>query len=103
MCLIGGAGVAEAGEAIAERYEVEPGRAAADVERLAAELLAENLLMVGAGGPEEAEPLPPAVAGSRAPYAEPVIVTFTDMEDLLAFDPPLPPGDHQVWEAAEPR
>jgi hypothetical protein len=99
--LVGGATAAEAGVALAERYDVEPDRAASDVERLAGELVAEDLIVQGRNGDGPSDLSPAAAGAPPAPYAAPVLLTFTDMEELLAFDPPLPPADYKVWESSE--
>jgi hypothetical protein len=87
--------------AIVERYDVDPEVARADVVALADQLLAEDLLVVSPDGapadPVDESQLPPNGGGLR-PYGAPEVVTFRDMEDLLAFDPPLPVVEPHEWE-----
>src|SRR5215475_11511434 len=73
--------------AVTARYEVSREQAQADVERLAAELVQENLLLTSSnGGPsqmlntEESQP--------KLPYEAPALNIYRDMGDLLALDPP---------------
>jgi hypothetical protein len=84
--------------AIVGRYDAEPAVVRADVVALAQQLVGEDLLVVADAPMEAADEsvLPPASA--RLPYVTPELVTFTDMEDLLAFDPPLPVTDPHEWE-----
>lgn len=91
--LEGGPSVSELAQSIAARHEVSAATALADVSRLIEELLQEGLVVVGGeaarpgGSPPAARP--PA-SRARAPYAPPVLNTYTDMADLLALDPPMP-------------
>jgi Coenzyme PQQ synthesis protein D (PqqD) len=86
----------EVAEVLAERYETQGADVAGDVSRLAEQLLAEQLV-APAGDPAGAVKPPPPL--SREPYAPPALTVFTDMEDLLAFDPPLPATDFPAWSA----
>ena len=98
--LAAGATLDEAAAALARHFAVDPAQARADLAPLADELVADELLVCGAdvpaGAPDSALG---AGDGIRGPYAPPKVVRFTDMEDLLAFDPPLPPTDAQLWPA----
>lgn len=122
--LSGGHSLDETAALLAQRYEVTASQAQADVERLAAELLEENLVIVadraapnGASSSPPSEPrLPyaspqlsqaPAAAMEdqasngqpKRPYEAPQLNKYTDMGDLVAFDPPWP-GLHEFpWEA----
>ena len=89
---------ARVGARLAADYEgVSEAEATADVERLAAELTAESVL-VDAGDSVAAEleehELPPA-----GEYLAPELQTFTDMGDLLALDPPMPGLKDVPWRA----
>lgn len=84
-------------EALGERYDTAGADVLEDVRRLAGELLAENLLEEASGAAEPAPPRPPA--GAREPYTPPELTVFRDMEELLAFDPPLPATDFPAWDA----
>jgi hypothetical protein len=102
--LAGGSTLADVVAAIVARYEVEAAVACADVIALAQQLVDQDLLLVAeeaheasAQRPVDESELPPA-GGARAPYSTPELVTFKDMEDLLAFDPPLPVTEPHDWE-----
>jgi hypothetical protein len=100
--LTGGSSLVDVVAAVVARYDVDPAVARADVVALAQQLVDEDLLLVADGRPAAQQPvdeseLPPA-GGERAPYATPELVTFKDMEDLLAFDPPLPVTEPHDWE-----
>jgi hypothetical protein len=87
--------------AIVGRYEVDAEVARTDVVALADRLVAEDLLVLAQDGatedPVDESELPPDGGGLR-PYSAPELVTFSDMEDLLAFDPPLPVAEPHDWE-----
>ena len=105
--LAAGATVAEAAAALAERFGVDVARARDDLAPVADELVAEELLLRGdavAAGPDPALAESEGLRAVGGPYAAPKVVRFTDMEDLLAFDPPLPATDAGLWPAhADPR
>ena len=84
-------------ESIASRYDVSPGKAQADVERLAGELIQENLVVVSnqATPPQENQTMQPQ---QRLPYESPRLNIYRDMEDLLALDPPMPTLDAFPWK-----
>ncbi|MEJ7784958.1 MAG: PqqD family protein [Solirubrobacteraceae bacterium] len=84
----------QAASALSSRYEVSPDRALADVLELAADLVEQQLLRPGDGpSPGDA----PGGEEGPAPYATFELVTFTDIEELLALDPPIPLAD-VTWE-----
>ena len=88
--------LAEVAEALGERYEVEPAVALADVRHLAEELVDEQLIRVAdgtVGGPT------PELNAAHNGYVAPSLTVFRDMEELLAFDPPLPGANTTVWTA----
>lgn len=102
--LAAGASADATGVAIAARYDVDAAAAGADVARLGAELAAADLLVPAAAGApaavdEDALGAPPP---APAPYTPPALQTFDDMEDLLAFDPPLPAAEFpdEPWSPA---
>jgi len=78
----------EVADSLALRFETGEADVLADVMRLAEELVAENLIEEAS----EASPgeLPPVGEEPRLPYSTPTVTVFRDMEDMLAFDPPLP-------------
>lgn len=91
--LTAGASADDVVTAITERYDADPGQVARDLEALVEELRAEELLLP-AGETDSSfasaeTPLAP-VDGEPRPYDGLRLQTFRDMEDLLAFDPPLP-------------
>ena len=98
--LAAGMGVAEAADEVTGRYEVDSDTALADVGSLAEQLVAEELLIESSTtgrGSLDVSGLPEASEPPR-PYVAPELVTFRDMEDLLAFDPPLPVAAPHEWE-----
>jgi hypothetical protein len=94
--LVGGRSLAQTSRTVAERYDVSTERAEADVERLAAELLRENLVTVAPGDGPSGE-LPPASAGGRAAYEAPKLEIFRDLGHLIALDPPMPGMKDVAW------
>jgi len=101
VVLSGGGSVDEASDAIAERYEVNGAAVREDVAALVAELVEEELLVLTESGqssdPRAALP-PPGTNGTREAYRAVSLETFRDMEELLAFDPPLPQVPGQFSE-----
>ena len=75
-------------DAVASHYVVPREQAAADVLRLADELVAEGLAAVAArDAMSSAAPTP---SSSPLAYQAPSIEKFTDMAEMFALDPPLP-------------
>jgi len=68
-------------------YQIDPAQALADVEKLAAKLLNEKLVV--ATDVRVSPPTEPAREHLR-PYLTPELNVYTDMSDLLALDPPMP-------------
>jgi|1186.fasta_scaffold1292175_2 hypothetical protein len=94
--LSAGATVAATADAIVGRYAVDAPTARGHVAALVEQLLASDLLVldgatVGNGTTAAAalDALGEAPA-APLPYAPVALTAFDDMEDLLAFDPPLP-------------
>ena len=84
----GGSSVEEIVEFILSRYDVGRERAEADVERLAAELMQEKLVLESNG---EVTPTERKVSEpDKLPYEPPKLNIYHDMGDLLALDPPTP-------------
>jgi hypothetical protein len=82
-----GASAAEVGDAMAAAFDVDAATARRDVDALLDQLLAEELILPS---PDASAPAAPPAAPTRAAYEPPALVTYTDMEDLLTVDPPLP-------------
>jgi len=75
-------------DALVEAYDVDAARCRAEVQRLVGELLAERLLLPGAGPIPGAAVAPPV--GARQSWNPPVLNIYRDMSDLMALDPPVP-------------
>jgi hypothetical protein len=94
---VSSATLGEAAEALRARYDAADTDVLADVIRLAEQLLDENILELA---PETAGAVPVRTDnGAPQEYRPPAVTVFRDMEDLLAFDPPLPQTDTTVWSA----
>lgn len=93
-----GATTGRIAEAIKGAYGLDDGRAAADLEALVGRLREENLVIPRVDGTEG------GVGGAppEGDYAAPELDVFTDMEELLAFDPPFPSATAADWEQGEP-
>ena len=73
---------------LSARYGLSSEVVAADLVRLAEQLVTENLLDPASGSDTAAELPPPAPA--EHPYQAPALQAYRDMADLLALDPPTP-------------
>jgi hypothetical protein len=87
-------------EAISGRYEVSPEQAQADVERLANELLQENLVLE-ADDAAPRETLQLGDSQQRESYQSPQLNIYRDMGALLALDPPVPGLEATPWKDSE--
>jgi hypothetical protein len=86
---------------IVARYDVAHAQAQADTLRLVDELLAQDLVsVVESVGVAAALPLaPPVVAPpEKLPYAAPQLSAYSDLEELLALDPPTPGFADIPWK-----
>lgn len=83
-------------ERLLDEYEVDAEVAREDLENLATQLLAENLI-VPAGEPPPADRVAPKTVAARVPYQPVRLVAYRDMGDLLALDPPAPGLSQIVW------
>lgn len=92
-----GATLAETVAALGARYDAAPERVAADVRRVAEELLAEKLVVVTGDDTVRAEGPAPAPA-VRSPYEPPRLNAYRDMRALLALDPPIPGFTDLPWK-----
>jgi hypothetical protein len=83
--------------ALVGRYQVSTAQAEADLERLAGELLRENLIKVAEN--DAASTVASTPNGTeKTPYEAPVLNIYRDMGDLLALDPPTPGLDTFNWK-----
>lgn len=82
------------------RYDVSREQAQADVERLAAELIQEKLVVVVDGEAPDSEAKPEKLE-QRLPYEPPQLNIYRDMGDLLALDPPTPGFMDIAWKDPE--
>lgn len=82
-------------EEIVARYDVSPEQARADIDRLAAELIQENLVLASDHAPPPREHPEPR---QKLPYESPRLNIYRDMGDLLALDPPMPGLEEIPWK-----
>jgi hypothetical protein len=87
----------EMAETVAAHYDVSPSQAQADIERLAAELVQERLIIPAEKGIPRGKRWRPELEQMR-PYESPQLVIYRDMADLLALDPPTPGLEYTPWE-----
>jgi hypothetical protein len=83
-----GRSLAEIAAMLSARYRIPSDVVAADLVRLAEQLVTENLLDPASGSDTAAE-LPPPAPAPRG-YQAPALQAYRDMADLLALDPPTP-------------
>jgi coenzyme PQQ synthesis protein D (PqqD) len=89
----------EVAAAIAARYDVPRALVQDDVVSLGGELLQHELVVVATEEPQEPVRSAPASAGAdKLPYKSPQLQVYTDMEDLLALDPPTPGFADIPWK-----
>ena len=74
---------------LAERHGVDQGRVVDDLRGVADELVAAGLVVVDTDA-ETAEAFDVDWPEPRPTYVPPVLVTYSDLGDVLALDPPLP-------------
>jgi Coenzyme PQQ synthesis protein D (PqqD) len=102
-----GHSLAAIASAVAESYDVSAAQAQADLERVAAELVHENLVVVASedrqvGGDQQ--PLGDDRSGYEVPldgrlaYEAPRLNKYDDMAELLALDPPMPAMAELAWK-----
>jgi hypothetical protein len=95
--LAAGQSLEEVITAILARYDVSREQAQADVERLAAELVQENLLLPTTDG-VRAQTMAEPESQQKLLYEMPVLNIYRDMGDLLALDPPTPGLQDITWK-----
>lgn len=88
--------LAEIAEALTKRYDVTSEQAQADVERLAIELLEEELVKIAETKAPSPGTIPPVP--QKFPYEPPRLNILRDMDDLLALDPPIPGLREIPWD-----
>jgi hypothetical protein len=96
-----GRSIEEIVAALSQRYDVDPDRARADVERLARELVDQDLMILNIDGDAPRTSLGVDSDG-KLPYEAPELVTYTDIEELLALDPPMPLMGRDAWKVDDP-
>ena len=79
------------------RYDVSTEQAEADIQRLAEELLQENLVTVSENN-GSAPMTTESRQQERLPYEAPKLNIYRDMGDLLALDPPVPGLGDTPWK-----
>ena len=84
-CVLAGVPVAAIGEVLASRYEVDEAVAAVAVEGFVQQLLDQHLVVEGATAASGS--VVPGGLETRGSWEPPVLDVFTDMQDLLLFDP----------------
>lgn len=92
-----GVTVATTVERVAARYDVDPARANTDVLGLVEALRSEDLLVSVDNEGHDVSSDAPDSEQARLEYTGMELVTYSDMEDLLALDPPLPSMARQPW------
>ena len=91
-----GHSLAEVAQTLSERYDVSAEQAHADLEKLVSELLEAEIVRGEAGASPPAPPAPSEA--DRLAYAAPALVSYSDLGDLLALDPPVPSFGDVSWE-----
>jgi hypothetical protein len=88
----------EIAEQVVGRYDVASAEAKQDLERLAAELLADKLVLVVDGPLPAPNGTVAPFSGEKLAYEPPKLNAYRDMGDLLALDPPIPGLRDIPWE-----
>ena len=78
-------------EQVLALYSVSPQQVREDLEKLIGQLLAEHIVWITAEPPDT--PAKPPIDKVAGDYHSPELNIYTDMEDLLALDPPLPTAE----------
>jgi hypothetical protein len=96
-----GGSIEEIVDALSQGYDVDPERARSDVEQLARELVDQDLMILNTDGDSPRTALGVDSDG-KLPYEAPELVTYTDIEELLALDPPMPLMGRDAWKVDDP-
>lgn len=83
-CILAGLGAEATATVLCGRYEVDHGTAVSAVSSFVDALLEQQLVLDGTGPSSTS---PPAAVEPRLPWESPVFEAYTDMQDLLVFDP----------------
>jgi hypothetical protein len=81
--------IAEMAMTLSTRYGVQEPQVAADLVRLAQQLLDEKIVLIATSDGRSGSAPVLAMAGDRT-YEPPLLQTYHDMAELLALDPPMP-------------
>jgi hypothetical protein len=92
-----GYNLTEMADAISSRCGVDPGRVAADVQRLTEQLLEESLLVKSINESQYAANVSVGLDQGLI-YKTPQLNIYRDMGDLLALDPPVPGLGDTPWK-----
>jgi len=76
---------------ISKHFGVDAGRVGIDISALIEKMLENELLVSGAGSSSSETQAEPTITAAQ--YNPPGLTVYSDMKDLLAFDPPLPTFD----------
>lgn len=82
-------------ESVLACFTVEKTEAAEDLKQLLQKLNAENLV---SAFEEISDSSPVSAKENKASYSAPGIEVYSDMEDLLALDPPVPGMNDITWK-----
>lgn len=93
--LEGGANVNEIVSALVVQYEVKAEQAEKDVRQLIDDLKTEALIT---DSNQEGGALPSDAPAQRQPYEVPSLKVYSDMQALLALDPPMPDLTDAPWK-----
>jgi hypothetical protein len=83
---------------VAEHHGADPAIVAPELNRFAADLLGESLLTLREGEEQEGDDLQLPEETRMRPWEAPIFEVYTDMQDLLLFDP-----IHEVDNSGWPR
>jgi hypothetical protein len=83
--------------AVVRSYDVSDGQAQADIQRLAVELVDENLVIPSTVAAPTRDDRKQA-RQDKLPYEQPRLNKYSDMADLLALDPPMPGLEDIPWK-----
>src|SRR5690242_10376680 len=101
--LAAGMPVSEVTRRLSLRYEADDAELDAAIARIIDELQREELIVSAPdenGAPSAATPVPEAPA-ERAPFEQPTLSKFTDMQDIILLDP-VHEVDARGWPHADP-